>query len=867
MKRISCGPGHGISIGSLGKDNSTCIVTKVVLDNAFFIGTTNGLRIKTWQDNQEARRELRKKNRGRSRFLMPSMFSLRNAKSCSVDKVVATGLPASPGAAIGQVVFCAEDAEAWHAQGKSAILVRTETSPEDVGGMTLCSLFDVPVFWSILLGYWIFQFVLTLKRHIMHMIKYKYVPLTMGKMEMESTSKLKRMHTGSNEARCPKRTKNLWTFEPIKQKYNFEAALTDLIDNSLQASWLDDSEFRHISIDINKDSISIIHNGTGIDSSQETSILEWGRTASEYKLEEQSVGDNDPYLRPFFGKFGYGVAVSSMHLGRHAKICSKSNALGELHIFDIQSYGSLQDSVGAHLWRTDGGMPSTSEEELMKASRGCFTKVEIFDLHIESLGLHKLMCRLKDIYFPYIQINKSSDQGTIFRPVEFKVNGQNLAEMDGGEVSITSLHACSPEFKLQLCLSSIPEVAGSSSTSRKGNARMTFVYFPIIQGDENTDRITKELDVRGCGIEGRFTFVSVRRLGRLLPNACWAPLPFMEPYKHKNGDEAHRLQRCYSRVKCFIELDGGFVPTQCKTDLMHEDPYTKALKSFGAQLPRNDQGLYIQILREENTISSLPELERLYKNWILNMHAKFDEEVVCSDQETIAVTVDPSNKALLGITADAVRVCKQVRRKGKFWQSGQRIKIWKGASAKFQKTNTYATIEYILIEKISGSTGGEAYFVCRKIDTPDDKGCLVTKNSDEGYTIDIREAVILPLRAIDSRKVTEVEFSLWNKKTKKQAENSHEDVTSSVLGQSADMINDSQADVPSNDINEIQLQDKEKYLWEENRRLKSRLLDYEKSEEALVTKERELRDNLAKAQKEYEEMCAESLSLSLKDKC
>ncbi|XP_044500041.1 pyruvate, phosphate dikinase, chloroplastic [Mangifera indica] len=51
------------------------------------------------------------------------------------DQVVATGLPASPGAAIGQVVFGAEDAEEWHAQGKSVILVRTETSPEDIGGM------------------------------------------------------------------------------------------------------------------------------------------------------------------------------------------------------------------------------------------------------------------------------------------------------------------------------------------------------------------------------------------------------------------------------------------------------------------------------------------------------------------------------------------------------------------------------------------------------------------------------------------------------------------------------------------------------------------------------------------------------------
>ncbi|KAL3501172.1 hypothetical protein ACH5RR_035621 [Cinchona calisaya] len=49
MKTIYCGPGHGISIGSLGKDNSVGIVTKVVLDTAFLHGTTNGLRIKTWQ--------------------------------------------------------------------------------------------------------------------------------------------------------------------------------------------------------------------------------------------------------------------------------------------------------------------------------------------------------------------------------------------------------------------------------------------------------------------------------------------------------------------------------------------------------------------------------------------------------------------------------------------------------------------------------------------------------------------------------------------------------------------------------------------------------------------------------------------------
>lgn len=49
--------------------------------------------------------------------------------------VLAEGLPASPGAAVGQVVFSADDAEAWKAKGKDVILVRKETSPEDIGGM------------------------------------------------------------------------------------------------------------------------------------------------------------------------------------------------------------------------------------------------------------------------------------------------------------------------------------------------------------------------------------------------------------------------------------------------------------------------------------------------------------------------------------------------------------------------------------------------------------------------------------------------------------------------------------------------------------------------------------------------------------
>ncbi len=50
-------------------------------------------------------------------------------------KAIAKGLNASPGAAAGQIVFTADEAEEWVKQGKKILLVRRETSPEDIGGM------------------------------------------------------------------------------------------------------------------------------------------------------------------------------------------------------------------------------------------------------------------------------------------------------------------------------------------------------------------------------------------------------------------------------------------------------------------------------------------------------------------------------------------------------------------------------------------------------------------------------------------------------------------------------------------------------------------------------------------------------------
>jgi pyruvate,orthophosphate dikinase len=50
-------------------------------------------------------------------------------------EIIATGLPASPGAAFGEIVFNPQEAETLGAAGRKVILVRTETSPEDIGGM------------------------------------------------------------------------------------------------------------------------------------------------------------------------------------------------------------------------------------------------------------------------------------------------------------------------------------------------------------------------------------------------------------------------------------------------------------------------------------------------------------------------------------------------------------------------------------------------------------------------------------------------------------------------------------------------------------------------------------------------------------
>ena len=82
-------------------------------------------------DEKEA---LRRVNPERLNELLHPVFdpaAIKKARS------IAHGLPASPGAASGQIVFFADEAEEWVRKGKAVILVRQETSPEDLRGMSV----------------------------------------------------------------------------------------------------------------------------------------------------------------------------------------------------------------------------------------------------------------------------------------------------------------------------------------------------------------------------------------------------------------------------------------------------------------------------------------------------------------------------------------------------------------------------------------------------------------------------------------------------------------------------------------------------------------------------------------------------------
>jgi pyruvate,orthophosphate dikinase len=70
-----------------------------------------------------------------NQLLLPSFGFEDKAAAKAAGRHLATGLNASPGAAIGEIVFCPDEAEKWSEQGKKFILVRVETCPDDIHGI------------------------------------------------------------------------------------------------------------------------------------------------------------------------------------------------------------------------------------------------------------------------------------------------------------------------------------------------------------------------------------------------------------------------------------------------------------------------------------------------------------------------------------------------------------------------------------------------------------------------------------------------------------------------------------------------------------------------------------------------------------
>ncbi|CAA0813022.1 gamma-irradiation and mitomycin c induced 1 [Striga hermonthica] len=576
------------------------------------------------------------------------------------------------------------------------------------------------------------------------------------------------LHDGSAK---PDAYEGMWDLTPdtdllkeLPDDYTFETALADLIDNSLQALWSNGrGDDKFISVEWHTEKISIFDSGPGMDGT-DGNLVKWGKMGASLhrSVRGQAVGGKPPYLKPFFGMFGYGGPVATMCLGRRAVVSSKTKNCSKVFTLHLEREALVNASSSENCWKTKGGMRDPSEDEKKNSPHGSFTKVEIFEPKMKTQDVKHLQCKLKDIYFPYIQCDEMS--GKTSRPVVFQVNGEDLAEIWEGEVATTNRHSCNgPNFVLQLhfSISQDPSLVHGQSQRvlLEANARLTCVYFPIVEGEESIDKIIGELNSTGCGIKESFesfSRVSVRRLGRLLPDTRWAVLPFMVP-KLKKGEKGQMLKRCCSRVKCFIETDSGFNPTPHKTDLAQHHPYTKALKGFGNIGPENEKEVQIEISRDGKKLT-LSQLEKQYTDWVLEMHGRYDEEIDGGlDEPTLVIL--PSKIKKLDLSSTVVRVHEKIKRRGKDWTAGQKIKVFKGACAGFHNNNEFVTLEYIILEGLSGDTCGKC-ISGQPLGLQEDKGChLVLENGSQ--TIDLRDSVVLPIRVIDSEKFVPANELEW----------------------------------------------------------------------------------------------------------
>ncbi|XP_019189020.1 PREDICTED: uncharacterized protein LOC109183396 [Ipomoea nil] len=365
-----------------------------------------------------------------------------------------------------------------------------------------------------------------------------------------------------------------------------------------------------------------------MDGSAENSIAKWGKMGASLHRSSKgkAIGCKPPYLKPCFGMFGYGGPIASMHLGRRAVVSSKTKASKKVYILHLEREDLLSCSSSDKTWRTRGGLRDPLDSEIQESPHGSFTKVEIFEPKMRFQEIKKLQGKLKDIYFPYIQCDEISETGRTTMPTEFQVNETNLAEVLGGEVAITNLFSCNgPDFTLQLRFTSDSSGIGN----QEANARLKCVYFPVTQGKENIERIIENLKDDGYEkLENfeSFSRVTVRRLGRLLPDDHWILMLV----------STQREQR-YELLALIV-----------LTNLAHCSPFTVALKNFGNKTPEKD--VHVEIYKDGNELP-FSQLEKQYHEWIFKMHEKYDLEIESGDDQPTLV-LGCENRKELGTSSD-----------------------------------------------------------------------------------------------------------------------------------------------------------------------------------------------------------------------
>lgn len=105
-------------------------------------------------------------------FLQPKFDPSNEALDSEMEDGTASSLPTKQDEEFRPFIRRLPEFKFWHSATR-AIAISFACS--------FFEIFDVPVFWPVLVMYWVILFVLTMRKQIQHMIKYRYVPFTFGK--------------------------------------------------------------------------------------------------------------------------------------------------------------------------------------------------------------------------------------------------------------------------------------------------------------------------------------------------------------------------------------------------------------------------------------------------------------------------------------------------------------------------------------------------------------------------------------------------------------------------------------------------------------------------------------------------------------